>query len=71
MWRLICLAFFGAFAWGVTWDMYGAQISGHAHRAIDALKVRLLSQQHLRLNDRASPTCHETNVMLKHHAHLS
>ena len=68
--RLICLAFFGAFAWGVTWDMYGAQISGHAHRAIDAFKVRLPSQQHLQLISRASPTCHEPNVMLKHHAHL-
>ncbi|CAK0770026.1 hypothetical protein CVIRNUC_003726 [Coccomyxa viridis] len=40
MWRLICLAFFGAFAWGVTWDMYGVQISSHVHKAIDALQER-------------------------------
>lgn len=39
MWRLVCLAFFGVFAWAVTWDMYGAQVSAHFHRAVDAVQA--------------------------------
>ena len=41
MWRLICLAFFGAFAWGVTWGTYGAQISEHTTKIINAVKVHI------------------------------
>ena len=59
MWRLICLAFFGAFAWGVTWDMYGVQISSHVHKAIDALQARLSCCRHLQLTHRAPSTCQE------------
>lgn len=41
MWRLICLAFFGAFAWGMTWETYGAQISEHTTKIINAVKVHI------------------------------
>ena len=42
MWRIICLGFFGVFAWGMTWDMYGTRILEHYHRVVDAVQVRLI-----------------------------
>ena len=39
MWRLICLAFFGVFAWGMTLEMYGPQISEHTTKITNAVKV--------------------------------
>ncbi len=41
MWRLICLAFFGAFAWGMAWETYGARISEHTAKFISAVKVHM------------------------------
>ena len=41
MWRIICLGFFGVFAWGVTWDMYGTRIQEHYHRVVDAVQAWL------------------------------
>ena len=39
MWRITCLGFFGVFAWGMTWDLYGTQILAHYYRIIDAAQV--------------------------------
>ena len=60
MWRLICLTFFGAFAWGVTWDVYGALISSRVRKAFDALQVKLPPQRRFQLTHRAPPACNES-----------
>ena len=56
MWRLICLAFFGAFAWGVTWETYGAQISEHTTKIMNAVKVHTLPD----IRALASHLCNQT-----------
>ena len=42
MWRLVCIAFFGAFAWGAASEVYGPQIMSACQRALKAVTVRLV-----------------------------
>ena len=46
MWRIICLGFFGVFAWGMTWDMYGTRILEHYHRIVDIVQAGLNPSSH-------------------------
>lgn len=41
IWRLVCLAFFGAFAAGAIYEAYGLQITSFIQTAVPAVKVRL------------------------------
>ena len=39
MWRLICFAFFGAFGWGMTWEMYGTRILAYYNQGLHAVQA--------------------------------
>lgn len=39
MWRMVCIAFFGAFAWGAASEVYGAQIIAACKTATKAVQV--------------------------------